>query len=228
MKTRFIVSLFAAAAVLCASAEVSAQSADKEVRKEVAKHEKVLNKEMRKRAIKEARKEAKKLAKEGYSVPIGQMPMDKQLENSWQAAFEIDDKGLPYYIISTQKSVAANYSAAQMQAMNAAKIDIAGQIQTMVNQVIETKVASNELQRGEAASLNSFVSTSKNIISNSMGRVIKLVEVYRNLKNGNTEVMVTLGYNSELATTEAIKAMRDSLTAESVELMENLDKLVTK
>lgn len=228
MKTRLIVSIIAAMAIMSVSVDASAQSADKEVRKEVAKHEKVLNKEMRKRAIKEARKEAKKLAKEGYSVPIGQMPMDKQLENSWQAAFEIDDKGLPYYIISTQKSVAANYSAAQMQAMNAAKIDIAGQIQTMVNQVIETKVASNELQRGEAASLNSFVSTSKNIISNSMGRVIKLVEVYRNLKNGNTEVMVTLGYNSELATTEAIKAMRDSLTAESVELMENLDKLVTK
>lgn len=228
MKTRLIVSIIAAMAIMSVSVDASAQAADKETRKEVAKHEKLLKQEMRKRAIKEARKEAKRLAKEGFNVPIGQMPMDKQLENSWQAAYEIDENGFPYYIISTQKSVAGNYSAAQMQAMNAAKIDIAGQIQTMVNQVIETKVASNELQKGEAASLNSFVSSSKNIISNSMGRVIKLVEVYRTLKNGNTEVMVTVAYNSDLATTEAIKAIRESLTAESVEVMQQLDKLVTK
>ena len=175
------------------------------------------------------RGEAKRLAKEGYAVPLGQLPMDKQLENSWQAAYELTPEGLPYYIISSQKGVAANYTAAQMQAMNAAKMDIAGQIQTMVNQVIETKVASNELSKNDAQSLTSFVSTSKNIISNTLGRVVKLVEVYREPKRSNTvEVMVTLAYSSEVAQKEALKAMKESLTQEDVELMSQIDKLVAE
>ena len=227
--TKLIVSVFTALVMMFAAVETSAQVATNKERAKIEKHEKVLNKSMKKKAIKAARKEAKKLAKEGYAAPLGQLPMDKQLENSWQAAYELSADGLPYYIISSQKGVATNYTAAQMQAMNAAKMDIAGQIQTMVNQVIETKVASNELSRGEAESLNTFVSTSKNIISNTLGRVIKLVEVYREPKRSNTvEVMVTLGYSAEVAQKEALKAMKQSLAPEDVELMGQIDKLVTE
>jgi hypothetical protein len=160
---------------------------------------------------------------------IGQLPLDKQLENSWQAAYEIDPQGNPYYIMSTQKAVASNFTAAQMQAMNAAKTDIAGQLETRINQVIETKVSSNELGRNEANSLSTFVSTSKNIVSNTLGRVIKLVEIYREPKRTkNVEVQITLAYNAEIATKEALKALKQSLTAEDVELMEQIDKLVTE
>lgn len=227
--TKLIVSVFAALTMMFAAVEASAQVATNKERQRIEKHEKVLNKSMKKKAIKAARKEAKRLAKEGYAVPLGQLPMDKQLENSWQAAYELTPEGLPYYIISSQKGVAANYTAAQMQAMNAAKMDIAGQIQTMVNQVIETKVASNELSKNDAQSLTSFVSTSKNIISNTLGRVVKLVEVYREPKRSNTvEVMVTLAYSSEVAQKEALKAMKESLTQEDVELMSQIDKLVAE
>lgn len=227
--TKLIVSVFAALTMMFAAVETSAQVATNKERQRIEKHEKVLNKSMKKKAIKAARKEAKRLAKEGYAVPLGQLPMDKQLENSWQAAYELTPEGLPYYIISSQKGVAANYTAAQMQAMNAAKMDIAGQIQTMVNQVIETKVASNELSKNDAQSLTSFVSTSKNIISNTLGRVVKFVEVYREPKRSNTvEVMVTLAYSSEVAQKEALKAMKESLTQEDVELMSQIDKLVAE
>lgn len=225
--TKLIVSVFTAVAMMFAAVEASAQVATNKERQQIEKHEKALNKAMKKKAVKAARKEAKKLTKEGYAVPLGQLPMDKQLENSWQAAYEVSGDGLPYYIISTQKGVAANYTAAQMQAMNSAKMDIAGQIQTMVSQVIETKVASKEMSRGEAESLNTFVSTSKNVISNTLGRVIKLVEVYREPKRGNSvEVMVTLAYNAEVAQKEALNAMKSSLTSEDVELMSQIDKLV--
>lgn len=227
--TKLIVTLFTTLVMMFTAVEASAQVATNRERKKIEKHEKVLNKSMKKKAIKSARKEAKRLKKEGYMTPLGQLPMDKQIENSWQAAYEINSDGLPYYIISTQKGVATNYTAAQMQAMNSAKMDIAGQIQTMVNQVIETKVASNELSRKDAESLNTFVSTSKNIISNTLGRVIKLVEVYREPKKTKTvEVMVTLGYNAEVAQKEALKAMKASLTKEDVELMAQIDKLVTE
>ena len=215
--------------MMVAAADASAQVASNQQRKQIQKHEKVLNKQMKKKAIKAARKEAKQLTKEGYKNLLGQLPIDKQLENSWQAAYELDVQGYPYYIMSTQKATAANYTAAQLQAMNAAKTDIAGQIETRINQVIETKVTSNEFARNEANSLTSFVATSKNIISNTLGRVIKLVEIYREPKRTKVvEVQVTLAYNAEIATKEAINAIQKSVGAEDVELMKLLDELVTE
>ena len=115
--TKLIVTLFTTLVMMFTAVEASAQVATNRERKKIEKHEKVLNKSMKKKAIKSARKEAKRLKKEGYMTPLGQLPMDKQIENSWQAAYEINSDGLPYYIISTQKGVATNYTAAQMQAM---------------------------------------------------------------------------------------------------------------
>ena len=215
--------------MMIAAADASAQVATKQQRKQIQKHENVLNKAMKKKAIKAARKEAKQLKKDGYMTLLGQLPLDKQLENSWQAAYELDPQGAPYYIMSTQKAVAANFTAAQMQAMNSAKMDIAGQIETRINQVIESKVTSNELGRNEANSLSTFVSASKNIISTTLGRVIKMVEIYREPKRTKTvEVQVTLAYNGEVAAREALKAMRESVSAEDVEIMKQLDILVTE
>ena len=229
MKTRLIVSIFTAVLMMFVAVDASAQVATNKQRRQVQKHEQVLNKQMKKKAIKAARKEAKQLKKAGYMTFIGQLPLDKQLENSWQAAYEIDAYGNPYYIMSTQKAIASNFTAAQLQAMNAAKTDIAGQLQTMINQVIETKVSSNEMGRDQANSLSTFVATSKNIVSNTLGRVIKLVEIYREPKRTkNVEVQVTLAYNAEIATREALKALKQSVSAEDVEIMQAIDKLVTE
>lgn len=229
MKIKLLISMFVATVMMLVAGDVYGQVATKAERKVVQKHEKVLNKAMKKKAVKSARKEAKKLAKEGWMVTIGQLPLDKQLEDSWQATYEIDSEGHPYYIMSTQRGLAANFSAAQMMAMNAAKTDIAGQIETRINQVIETKVVNNEITRKEAETLSTFVSTSKNIISTTLGRVLKFMEVYREPKRSKSvEVMVTLGYNGSVAAQEALKAMRKSLTAADVEVMSQIDKLVTE
>ena len=115
MKTRLIVSIFTAVMMMFAAVDVSAQVATNKQRKQIHKHENVLKKEMKKKAVKDARKEAKRLKKAGYMTFIGQLPLDKQLENSWQAAYELDAYGNPYYIISTQKAVASNFTAAQFQ-----------------------------------------------------------------------------------------------------------------
>lgn len=229
MKAKLIVSIFTAVMMMFAAVDASAQVATNKQRKQVQKHEQVLTKQIKKKALKAARKEAKHLKKAGYMTFIGQLPLDKQLENSWQAAYEIDAYGNPYYIMSTQKAVASNFTAAQLQAMNAAKTDIAGQLETRINQVIETKVSSSELGRNEANSLSNFVATSKNIVSNTLGRVIKLVEIYREPKRTKlVEVQVTVAYNAEIATREALKALKQSLSAEDVELMQQIDKLVTE
>lgn len=229
MKLNLIISAIATAAILLSGTGVSAQTlATKKEYRSYERHENFLNRQIKDKAVKQARKEAKKLRKQGYAAPVGKLPIEKQLEKSWQCQYEIDQNGYPFYFIATAKTVGSNYSAAQMQAVNLAKLDLAGQIQTRVNQLIETKVANNEISSGDAASLNSFVSASKSVISNTLGRVLILVEIYKVLENGNNEVQVTLGYNSELAMAEAIKAVQKTMGGDADRLMKELDSLIEK
>lgn len=227
MKIRMIVSAIAAAAVLF-SLEANAQVASKKEYKANEQHEKMLSKSIHEKAVKEARKEAKKLEKQGYKVPAGKLPLAKQLEDSWQAQYEIDGDGTPYYYIATATTIGSNYSAANMQATNTAKLDIAGQIQTQIASLVEAKIANNEISAADATSINSFLSASKSVINNTLGRVIKFVEIFRTLENGNVEAMVTLGYSTDIANKEAIRAMQKSLDNDADELMKKLDVLIAK
>lgn len=203
-----------------------AQVLTKDEHKELEKREKFLNKQIKGRAIRDARREARQLEKDGYKTSVGKLPLDKQLEKSWQVQYELDKNGYPFYIVATAKAIGGNYSAAQMQAVNLAKLELAGQIQTKVNQLIEAKVATDELGKEEAVSINSMVAASKSVISNTLGRTLPLVEIYKTLDNKNTEVMITLGYNSDLAASEAIKAMQKGLDEDATDLMEQLDSLL--
>lgn len=225
MKARIIISLLAAAAVLF-SVEANAQVAPKKEHRALERQEKFLNKEIQEKALKEARKEAKRLEKEGYRVPVGKLPLEKQLEDSWQAQVTTDADGVPYYFIATATSVGSNFAAASMSATNTAKLDIAGQIQTQIASVVEQKIADNEISADNAVAVNSFVSASKSVINNTLGRVLKFIEIYKTLENGNIQAQVTLGYNTEIATKEAILAMLKTLDADAEDLMKELDALL--
>ncbi|WP_300703503.1 hypothetical protein [Bacteroides sp.] len=223
-KTLFISALVAFVMMFAVNVSAQEKAVGKD-RKALEKHEKVLDKDLQKKAIKSARKEAKELEKEGFRTPVGKLPLDKQLEASWEKQAELDMDGNPYWYIATSRAIGGNQSAAALQATNAAKIDLAGQIQTKVSQLIEAKVANDDMGQEEAASLSSVVASSKSVISATLGRTIPLVEVYRTLPNKNVEVMVTLGYSTDAANKVAVSAIRKELAAKSEELAKELDKL---
>lgn len=223
-KTLFISALVAFVMMFAVNVSAQEKAVGKD-RKALAKHEKVLDKDLQKKAIKSARKEAKELEKEGFRTPVGKLPLDKQLETSWEKQAELDMDGNPYWYIATSRAIGGNQSAAALQATNAAKIDLAGQIQTKVSQLIEAKVANDDMGQEEAASLSSVVASSKSVISATLGRTIPLVEVYRTLPNKNVEVMVTLGYSTDAANKVAVSAIRKELAGKSEELAKELDKL---
>lgn len=219
--------LFSAALIGCmAMVTVSAQEKATTAQvKDQQKYEKILDKELQKKAIKEARKEAKQLEKEGFRTPVGKLPLAKQLETAWEKQAEIDSEGNPYWYIASSRAIGANQSSASLQAANAAKIDLAGQIQTKVSQLIEAKVANDDMGQEEATSLSSVVAASKSVISATLGRTIPLVEVFRTLENKNVEVMVTIGYSMQAANKAAIQAVRKELASKSEALAKELDKL---
>jgi catabolite regulation protein CreA len=121
-------------------------------------------------------------------------------------------------------SIGENYDAAKMQAMELAKQNLAGQIQTEVTALIENTVANNQLDAEEAKSVTKMVSAAKNLISQRIGRVVPVVEVYRTLQNKNKEVRVYIAYNSKMAKAAAKNAIRDELAKEGDDLMKKLDE----
>ncbi len=182
--------------------------------------------ELNDKASKAARKEAKSLKKEGWTAAPGALPIDKQLDKSYTMQYEYDEEGFPKYIVGEAMSVGQNYDAAKMQALELAKQNLAGQIQTEVTALIENTVANKQLEPEEAASVVKSISAGKSLISQSIGRVIPIVEVYRTLPNKNKEVQVRIGYNAKMAKAAAKNAVRDDLEKRGDELHEKLDEIL--
>lgn len=182
--------------------------------------------ELNEKATKAARKEAKKLAKEGWTSAPGALPIEKQLDRSYLMQMEYDDNMYPKYLMGEAMSVGENYDGAKMQALELAKQNLASQIQTEVTALIENSVANNQLGAEEAATVTKSVMAAKNLISQSIGRTITVVELYRTLNNKNKEVLVRIAYNGEMAKAAAKKAMREELEQKGNDLHEKLDSLL--
>lgn len=212
---------------LCALQPVSllAQSV-KDIAKERKEIRKMSKSELNEKASKDARKEAKKLKKQGWTTAPGALPLEKQLDKSYLMQMEYDENMYPKYLMGEAMSIASNYDGAKMQALELAKQNLAGQIQTEITALIENSVANSQLEAEEAATVTKSVMASKNLISQSIGRTVTVVEVYRTLQNKNKEVMVRIAYNGEMAKAAAKKAIRDSLGKESENLHGKLDKLL--
>ena len=198
----------------------------KEQRKERKEMAKMTKSELNSKASKAARKEAKNLAKEGWTVAPGALPLDKQLDRSYNLQYEFDENLLPKYIMGEAMSIGENYDAAKTQALELAKQNLAGQIATEVTALVENTVANKQLSDEQAASITQTVSASKNLISQSIGRVVPVVEVYRVKGNKNKEVLVCIAYSTEMSMQAAKKVIRDELEKKGEDLHEQLDNLL--
>ena len=213
--------LFLAMAMLIACSASFAQDAKE--RKEI---QKMAKQELAAKVDKATKKEAKRLAKEGWVVSPGALPLEKQLQRSYEMEYQYDDMGFHKYIMANAQSIAENYDAAKTTATSLAITNLAGQIQTEVAALIENTVANKQLSAEQAASISETVMSSKNLISQSIGRTIVVVECYRVLSNKNREVMVRIAYNGEMAKEAAKKAVREELEKKGEELHKQLDKVL--
>lgn len=192
-------------------------------RKEVAKASRA---ELNDKATKAARKEAKKLKKEGWTTAPGALPLDRQLDKSYLMQYEYDSNMFPKYLMGEAMSIGQNYDAAKMQALELAKQSLAGQIQTEITALVENSVANQQLAANEAESLTQSIMAGKNLISQSIGRVITVVECYRTKSNQNKEVLVRIAYNGAMAKAAAKRAVQEELKDKSEDLHKKLDELL--
>ena len=212
-----------AMAMLVACSSVFAQDA-KQIRKERQEIKKMAKAELSARVDKTTKREAKRLKKEGWVVNPGALPLEKQLERSYLMEYEYDENLFPKFLMANAQSIGENYDDAKTAATSLAITNLAGQIQTEVTALIENTVGNQQLAAEDAASIVETVMASKNLISQSIGRVITTVECYRVLDNKNREVMVRIAYNSEMAKQAVKQAVREELKKKGENLHEQLDK----
>lgn len=66
--------------------------------------------------------------------------------------YQYDDDRFSQFIMAEAMSIGENYDAAKMQALELAKLNLAGQIQTEVATLIENSVSNAQMDQGDAAS----------------------------------------------------------------------------
>lgn len=215
--------LFAISAlVMCSMASAQTTKETIKERKLIARQSRT---ELTARASKEARIAAKTLKKEGWIVAPGQLPLEKQLDKAFGMKYEYEENGLPKYIIGEAKAVGGVYDAARMQAINNAKIELAGLISTEVTALTESTVGNTQITSEDATSINEAVQTGKSLIAQKLGRTFVVTEFYRQLNKKNVEVSVTIAYNEQMAMDMAKAVIRKNLEEKGKDLHEQLDKM---
>ncbi len=241
-KLLFIMSaLFLLASVAPTQVEAQTKKQIRKTRKAMQAKRKQYRKLIKDRAVRKARKEAKRLEKqEGWRVFPGDMPLDKALEKVWMRQYEekpADDGTMgPAYIWATGNGVAKTKSAAKMQAIELAKVSLAGQLKTQVAALTTSNIANAQLSGVDAETEQSIVQTAKTITSASLTKTQPILVLYRTkiprkelrknnrqqLAPGATEVQVMLFYDlyqADFQTRDAIKQeLKEKLKDNEAEL----------
>ena len=185
-----------------------------------------LQREIKDRAIREARKEAKNLKKDGWYVPPGSLPLDKILENAWMKQLMEDDEGKVMYITADGNAVAESKTAAEMQAIEMGKLQLAGLIETNVSSLVTGNIGNAQLSTEDAASVTEIVQSSKNIIATELGYVDPFFKLHKNIGKDKIEVQIRLFYDTGQSLEIAKKRVRTELKDKLELNQQQLEKLM--
>lgn len=171
---------------------------------------------------KASKKQAKQMKKEGWKVAPGNLPLDQQITRStlFQNQFE-DDLITPKYVWGDATSVSANYDGGKMQALELARVNLVSSIESNITKIVENNRDNKQLNADNAATVVKTLSSSKSYVSQRLGQTIPVVEMFRELPNGNKEVRVMVFYSMDTAREIALDAVRDQLEKEGDSLDDN-------
>lgn len=177
---------------------------------------------LKEKASKDAKDEAKRMKKEGWTVSPGALPLEKQIDRYYAFVEQTDDELNPLYLQGEGRATAESFAAAQMQATELARLNLASSIGTEATGIIDNMVANKMLADDQAASITTYISENKTIFSQKLGRVQTPLVATRQLKNKNKEVIVRMVAKAASIQEIAKDAIRSQLEAEGKELSEEL------
>lgn len=217
----FIIILAIIAGFICSNV-MSAQDA-KTIEKQRQEQVKKTRKNLNQKPCKDAKKQAKELKKEGWKVYAGAPILEKQLDRSMMYEAETDNEGNPAWIMASDKSIAENYSPAHIQAIELAKIALLQTLENDMTLAIKTGGGSSQLSANESASAIKTTIAAMSLVKQKLVGVRPVVDIYRTLPNGNTEVQVTICYSRRELWNASRQIIRDELMKESEDLAKKAD-----
>lgn len=164
------------------------------------------------KASKEAIQEAKKMKKEGWQVPIGEPPLERQIDDAIRYRYDKDENNKSKYISGQGQSHAENYDVARMQAEELARAAIARNSGSMVTSTVKNMLTNSQLAKDKATS-QSVIDAVINAVSDmNIGYTEVVVSAYRELPDNNKEVQIRL-----VAKSSDIQAGIENLTRAEME-----------
>jgi hypothetical protein len=162
------------------------------------------------------KKQLKEFKAEGWKVNPGQLPLETQLTKAFTSQSEVDAMGYEVWIVGEGRSTGSIYDAARTQALTVAKGEIATKMRTDMTSTIEQDLANEQFGADEAESIaKTIVSQQGRSIDQQLNRPKTLMECWRKLPNGNTEVLIRCAISadtvSKLAKAAIQQARRDNL-----------------
>ena len=170
-------------------------------------------------------KEAKRMKKAGWKTTPHALPLDKQLGKSYLMQCEYNEDKSPKYIMGEAVSVGEDYDTAKMLALELAKQNLAGQLQTQMNAFAENVVSINQLTQEQTSIFTQSIQSSMSLISQYLGQIIPVVEIYRIVSNGNTEVLIRIACDSQKAWEGITNAIQEDLEGKDKNLYIQSSKL---
>ena len=210
--------------------QASAQSDTRDIMKQRAKLENQSRKMTNDaKASKDAKKQAKQYRKEGWNTMPGQLPLEKQVERSFQFQnmFE-EDLVTPKYVWGDASSIAQVYDAGKMQALELSRQNLAAAIETQVARLVSDNVSNDQLAQGQATSLVQTLSKAKSKVTAKLGQTVPVVEMYRKLDDGTVEVRTQIFYSMDKAREVVRDALRQQMLEEGQQMSAEVDKLLSK
>lgn len=170
-----------------------------------------------KKREKMVKKTAKELKKQGWKVSPGVDDVETQLTKYYSCKYEMVGN-FPKYIIGEATGRGANLTAARKQAIALAKLDVCSQMEAEVAELTEVSVSNKEINRNEAESLTSTLSSSKMMVQQKLGHTPIMLDVYRE-KDGLVEVRMLISYDGNQAKADMIKAFENASKEQQERLM---------
>lgn len=177
---------------------------------------------LKEKASKDAKNEAKRMAKEGWTVSPGGLPLEKQIDRWYAIKEDFDDDGEPAYVTGEGRAQGENFHAAQVQATELARMELASSISSEATGIVDNMIANKMLGDDQAASITTTLMESKSIFSQKIGRVQTPLIATRVLKNNNKEVIVRMATKASSIKEIAKQAVRAELEKQGKELSEEL------
>lgn len=156
--------------------------------------------------LKTAQKEAKTFAKEGWKVNTGYLSLAEQIALSKPILREQEK-----WVIGEARTTASYYDAARSNALMSAKVNIAKAVEEQMGGVEELLRGTQYEGQAPAISVGKHKEVAKSRFASEVNHPKMLMDCYRDLKNGNVEVLIRVAIPLDQAKNSYAKQLMKEL-----------------